>query len=51
MQPDVIWHRHISFAKSFVRIGAGALLIYETVALPGIVFILAEILGILEELV
>jgi hypothetical protein len=44
------WHFYISLAKSGFRIGAGFALIFGKLALSGALFILAEILGILEEL-
>lgn len=53
--PDPVWHRHISFAKSAVRIAAGAALmlvdhsLWATVS--GALFIAAEVLGIVEEIV
>ena len=53
--PDPIWHRNISFAKSAVRIFAGAALmliginVWATIA--GALFIAAEVLGIVEEIV
>jgi hypothetical protein len=44
------WHFYISLIKSGFRIGAGFALIFGRVALSGALLILAEILGILEEL-
>jgi hypothetical protein len=44
------WHFYISLIKSGFRIGAGFALIFGRVALSGVLFILAEVLGILEEL-
>jgi len=44
------WHFYISLIKSGFRIGAGFVLILENVGLSGVLLILAEILGILEEL-
>jgi len=44
------WHFSISLIKSGFRIGAGFALIFGKLALSGSLFILAEILGILEEL-
>lgn len=43
-------HFYISLIKSFIRIGAGGFLVYGNVALAGLLLILAEILGIAEEL-
>jgi hypothetical protein len=42
-------HFYISLVKSFVRVGAGAVLISGNYVLAGILFILAEILGVVEE--
>jgi hypothetical protein len=44
-------HFYVSVAKSAVRIAAGVALIIVGFALPGWLFILAEILGVVEELV
>ena len=50
--PDPIKHQHISFVKSAVRIGAGIALIWpQSVVLAGALLIIAEVLGIIEELV
>jgi hypothetical protein len=49
--PDPIKHKYISFAKSGIRIVAGACLISGNFIFAGAGFILAEILGIVEELV
>lgn len=43
-------HFYISLAKSGIRIGAGVLLFKELFALAGIMFVLAEVLGIAEEM-
>jgi hypothetical protein len=45
------WHFIISFAKSIVRICAGASLATLNFELAGGLFVIAEALGILEELV
>jgi hypothetical protein len=54
-QPDPYLHQKISFAKSGLRIIAGGLLWFANVSLlvslAGIFIILAELLGIIEELV
>ena len=51
-QPDASWHARISFIKSAVRIAAGASLIWpQSLILAGIFLIIAETLGIVEELV
>lgn len=51
MVPDPKWHLRISILKSLLRFGAGIYLVIGNLALAGILFILAEALGILEELV
>lgn len=50
-QPDPAWHARISFAKSALRIVAGINLIYGNLFGAGVLLILAEVLGIVEELV
>lgn len=49
--PDPYWHKVISFAKSGLRILAGTALIFFWMPIAGILFIVAELLGILEEMV
>ncbi len=49
--PDPVKHKYISFAKSGVRIAAGAALCLGMLWYAGGLLILAEILGIVEELV
>jgi len=50
--PDPIWHRNISFVKSGLRIVAGLFLIMsQSLVGAGLFLILAEILGIVEEIV
>jgi len=49
--PDPIKHKYISFAKSGVRIAAGAALCFGMFWSAGVLLILAEILGIVEEIV
>lgn len=50
--PDPIKHMVISFAKSAVRIAAGVALIWpQSIYLAGVFIIMAEILGVFEELV
>lgn len=44
-------HSNVSFAKSVLRIGAGAALIVSDLMIAGVLLVLAEILGVLEELV
>ena len=50
-QPDAKLHQRISFIKSGVRIIAGYSLICGSLATAGGFLIVAELLGILEELV
>lgn len=49
--PDPTKHKYISFAKSAIRIVAGGCLISGNFVFAGVGFILAEILGIAEEMV
>jgi hypothetical protein len=49
--PDPVKHKYISFAKSAVRIAAGVALCFSMFWSAGALLILAEILGIVEELV
>lgn len=49
--PDPIKHKYISFAKSALRIIAGSLLCAGQLFAAGALLILAEVLGIAEELV
>jgi hypothetical protein len=49
--PDPIKHKYISFAKSGVRITAGLALCFGMFWYAGSLLILAEILGIVEEIV
>lgn len=49
--PDPLWHRNISFVKSGFRIVAGLFLINGSLLGGGVFLILAEVLGIVEELV
>mgnify|MGYP003660355716 CR=1 FL=1 len=44
-------HFYVSLVKSGIRIGAGIALIRGQIIAAGILFILAEALGILEEVV
>lgn len=51
-QPDANWHARISFLKSAIRIAAGISLIWpQNLILAGVFLIIAEVLGIAEELV
>lgn len=50
-QPDPKLHQRISFVKSGLRIVAGAAVIASVLWLGGALIIVAEILGIVEELV
>jgi len=49
--PDATKHKYISFAKSALRIIAGVVLFTGDFATAGVFLILAEILGIAEEVV
>jgi hypothetical protein len=49
--PDATKHFYVSIVKSAVRIGAASALIMGSFTLAGSLFILAEILGIVEEVV
>jgi hypothetical protein len=49
--PDPVKHKYISFVKSGMRIFAGAFLCYGLLWHAGGLLILAEILGIAEEVV
>lgn len=50
--PDPVWHRNISFVKSGLRIVAGLFLAWgESMLGCGVFLILAEVLGVLEEVV
>jgi hypothetical protein len=44
-------HSNVSFVKSALRIAAGISLIMSAIAAAGVLLIVAEILGVLEELV
>lgn len=49
--PDATKHKYISFAKSALRIVAGIVLFTGDFVTAGVLIVLAEILGIAEELV
>lgn len=50
--PNPTKHKYISFAKSSVRIAAGLSLVWpQNLIMAGVFLILAEVLGIIEELV
>jgi hypothetical protein len=49
--PDPTKHKYISFAKSAIRIIAGGFLVSGNFVFAGAGFILAEILGVAEEMV
>ena len=51
MVPDPKWHLRISLLKSLLRFGAGFYLIIGNIVMAGVLVIVAEVLGILEELV
>jgi hypothetical protein len=44
-------HFYVSLVKSVLRISAGAVLVTGNLTIAGILFILAEMLGIIEEIV
>jgi hypothetical protein len=50
-QPDPKWHLRISLLKSLLRVGAGGYLMIGNLIVAGALLVLAEILGIAEELV
>ena len=50
-QPDPKLHQRISFVKSGLRIVAGATLMLGNFVIAGTLIIVAELLGIVEELV
>jgi hypothetical protein len=49
--PDPSLHQQISFVKSVFRLSAGVFLLLYINPVPGAYLIIAEILGIAEELV
>lgn len=49
--PDPKWHFRISLIKSGLRIGAGLQLIKGNLVPAGVLLIVAEILGVLEEII
>lgn len=49
--PDARWHLRISLAKSLIRIAAGSVLCMGEFFIAGSLLVLAETLGIVEELV
>jgi len=51
MVPDPKWHLRISILKSLFRFAAGFYLCIGNLFMAGTLFILAEALGIAEELV
>ena len=51
MVPDPKWHLRISLLKSLLRFGAGFYLIIGNIVMAGVLVIVAEVLGIVEELV
>lgn len=44
-------HFYVSLVKSALRLAAGGFLIYGNLTIAGILFILAEVLGVVEEIV
>lgn len=49
--PDPKWHFRISIVKSGLRIGASFQLIKGNLVTAGALFIVAEALGVLEEII
>lgn len=49
--PNPTYHRYISFCKSGLRITAGIALCSMHFYTAGLLFVLAEVLGIVEEIV
>ena len=49
--PDPTKHKYISFVKSFFRIIAGTALCFGEFTIAGVLLIVAEALGIYEEMV
>ena len=49
--PDPVKHKYISFLKSGLRIFAGATLMLGDFYIAGGLFIVAEVLGVIEEMV
>ena len=49
--PDAVKHKYISFVKSGFRILAGVSLCFGDFVIAGVLLIVAELLGIAEELV
>ena len=50
-QPNPKKHLYISLVKSVIRIVAGSMLFVDLIHLAGLLIIVAELLGIAEELV
>ena len=50
-QPDARKHKYISFAKSGIRIAAAFSLSFGSLFVAGLLFAIAECLGIAEEMV
>jgi len=44
-------HYNVSMAKSVLRVGAGLALCFGSFVMSGILIVLAEVLGIVEEMV
>ena len=49
--PDPVKHKYISFGKSGIRIIGALVLVSGNFVMAGVCFALAEVLGIVEELV
>lgn len=50
-QPDPTLHRNISFVKSLLRIAAGVALTSMSFWWAGFLLVIAEVVGVIEELV
>jgi hypothetical protein len=48
--PDPKMHFYISLVKSFLRLNAGACLMFSNLYMAGLLLIVAEVLGVLEEI-
>ena len=44
-------HYNVSMAKSALRVGAGVALVFGSLVPAGVLLILAEVLGVVEEMV
>jgi diketogulonate reductase-like aldo/keto reductase len=49
--PDARKHKYVSFAKSAIRIAAFAFLAYYEIQTAAVLLVIAELVGVVEELV